>query len=77
MNQNDLLARILAVLLSGLAAIWATFSTQDRFTGTEGEVLEERVNGIRRDLDRLPPDWLQRDVNELKRRVEALEDERD
>jgi len=79
-NQNDLLARILAVALSGLAALWASFATQDRFTGSQGSVLEERLNAVQRDIDRLPPEWLRRDimrvsdkVDELEHRVEALE----
>lgn len=73
-NQNDLLARILAVALSGLAALWATLSSDDRFTGTQGSVLEERLNAVQRDLNRLPPEWVRRDVMRISDKVDELED---
>jgi len=72
-NQNDLLARILAVSLSGLAALWATLATDDRFTGTQGSVLEERLNAVQRDLNRLPPEWVRRDVMRISDKVDELE----
>jgi polyhydroxyalkanoate synthesis regulator phasin len=77
MNQNDLIARVLAVLLSGLAAVWASINSQDRFTGSDGKVLDAKIEGLRRDVDKLPPAWLQREINELERRVAALEERRE
>ena len=72
---SDLLARILAVLLSGIAMVWGSWSSQDRFTGSEGKVLEERIRQLERRVDGLPPGYLLDDLEEIEDRLKELERE--
>lgn len=72
-SESDLLARILAVLLSGIAMVWGSWNSQDRFTGSEGKVLEERVRQLERRVDNLPPSHLLDDLKEIESRLKELE----
>ena len=72
-SESDLLARILAVLLSGLAMVWGSWNSQDRFTGSEGRVLEERIRQLERRVDGLPPNYLLDDIEEINERLKELE----
>ncbi len=70
---NDLLARILAVLLSGIAMVWGSWNSQDRFTGSEGRVLQEKVRQLENRVDKLPPSHLLEDIEEINLRLKELE----
>lgn len=70
---NDLLARILAVLLSGIAMVWGSWNSQDRFTGSEGRVLQEKVRQLENRVDKLPPEHLLEDIEEINLRLKELE----
>ena len=70
---NDLLARILAVLLSGVAMVWGSWNSQDRFTGSEGRVLQEKVRQLENRVDKLPPEHLLEDIEEINLRLKELE----
>lgn len=72
-STNDLLARILAVVLSGIAMLWGSWNTQDRFTGSEGKVLEERVRQLEKRVDLLPPAYLLQEIQEINKRLDRLE----
>ena len=63
----------LAVLLSGIAMVWGSWSSQDRFTGSEGKVLQERIRQLENRVDKLPPGYLLEELHELERKVEELE----
>ena len=70
---NDLLARILAVLLSGIAMVWGSWNSQERFTGSEGRVLQEKVRQLENRVDKLPPSHLLEDIEEINLRLKELE----
>ena len=70
---NDLLARILAVLLSGIAMVWGSWNSQDRFTGSEGRVLQEKVRQLENRVDKLPPSHLLDDLRRIEDRLKELE----
>ena len=73
MGDKDLLARILAVIMAGVSALYASVASDDRFTGADGEVLTERVRRLERDVENLPPVWLREDIQEIKQRLRKLE----
>ena len=69
---NDLLARILAVLLSGIAMVWGSWNSQDRFTGSEGKVLQEKVRQLEKRVDKLPPEHLLKEIRDIEDRLKEI-----
>ena len=70
---NDMLARVLAVILTGVSMAYASFTSSDRFTGTQGAVHDQRLQHLEEQVRQLPPEWLRRDLVKIEQRLERIE----
>lgn len=69
-EQAPLLLVVLAML--GVNVGYTNVQTVDRFTGSQGAVLKERLNSFERRLEKLPPENLLSSIAELKVEMRAM-----
>lgn len=70
-GSNDLLARVLAVILAGIVAFYSTIQTSDRFTGEDAKAFEARIKNL--ELNSLP-ESKRIEHAQLNARISYLED---
>ena len=75
--DSNQLTRVWAAILASifLSGGYTALSSSDRFTGSDGARLDERLKIVEHTYKNLPPQWLVKDVHNLSVDVEKLKSE--